>query len=132
MSSKISKSSTDGCTDPLRGLGVVDRKTFGLIPQCTAKQSRGVSQGSFWTDRNCTRLCDPKKHGCPEPEQLAILDINNIRNGLKFELIKVEKDFNEFILAGSKENNKIALDKINFSKSNKCCLYKFGFNYRLW
>ena len=65
---------------------------------------------------------DPKKHGCPEPEQLANLDINNIRNGLKFELIKVEKDFNEFILTGSKENNKIVLDRNDqhtFIRSNQ-------------
>ena len=57
-----------------------------------------------------------------EPEQLANLDINNIRNGLKFELIKVEKDFNEFILTGFKENNKIVLDRndqYTFIRSNQ-------------
>jgi hypothetical protein len=52
---------------------------------------------------------DPDKNGCPEPvlEKLVDIEIDNLWNGLGFELIKIENDFSEIILKGSKIENKI-------------------------
>ena len=56
---------------------------------------------------------DPEKNGCPEEilEKLVDLEIDNIWEGIGFELIKVENNFNETILKGYKTQENLKINK---------------------
>ena len=56
---------------------------------------------------------DPEKNGCPEEilEKLVDLEIDNIWEGIGFELIKVENNFNETILKGYKTQENFKINK---------------------